>query len=62
MRTTFTCSWTRPETIQTRVDLVSDDPLEGDIFDPPLPHSSRGITQLPRLLTATTPSITDDGR
>ena len=63
MRFTLTHSWVRSETIQTRVDLLSDPPEQG-IVHPAPPHGSSGIVQLPRPLTATatTPTTTDDGR
>lgn len=58
---TFTQSWTRSETVQTRVGLLTDDPLEVKVV-PVAPPSSRAVTRLPRLLTAVTmtPDRTDD--
>lgn len=55
---TITHSWTHSETIQTRVTLSSDDPLERNITPPPVPRSSRAST----LIVAATPDSTDDGR
>ncbi len=61
---TITHSWTRSETIQTRVTLSSDDPLERNITPPPTPRSSRVATLSPPLrgIAAATPDSTDNGR
>ena len=47
--------------VQTRVGLLTDDPLEVKVV-PVAPPSSRAVTRLPRLLTAVTmtPDRTDD--
>ena len=61
---TITHSWTHSETIQTRVTLSSDDPLERNITPPPAPRSSRVSTwsPIPRGIAAPTPDSTDNGR
>ena len=60
----ITQSWTHSETIQTRVELSSDDPWERNITPPPTPRSSRVSTWNPMLrgIAAPTPDSTDNGR
>ena len=57
-----TLTITHSETIQTRVELSSDDPSERNITPPHAPRSSRVPTWSPRLrgVAAATPDSTDD--
>ena len=61
---TITHSWTHSETIQTRVELSSDDPMERNITPPPAPRGPRVSTWSPTLrgTAAATPDSTDDRR
>ena len=63
---TITHSRTHSETIQTRIKLSSDDPIERNITPPSAPRDSRVATRSPTLsgIAATIPDSTDedDGR
>jgi hypothetical protein len=59
---TFTQSWTRSETVQTRVGVLTNDPLEVNVVPTAPPHSPPAVPRLERILTAaaTPPNMTDD--